>query len=314
MSINYAFRQSVTALNATAATSPPWHLDRINQASLPLDGYYESNLTGVGVHIYMLDTGIQTNHSEFLSADGSVSRVVAGGWSFDGSTNTEDCNGHGTATASLAGGRTVGTAPNATIHAVRVIGCGGDASIGDIIGGVDYVVQKAQRPAVISMIVGTETLSEPLQLAVNNTVALYNISIVAAAGNAGTDSCMNTPARSVYVQSVGATDSQDMVAAYSNRGKCVSVYAPGSKVYCANMADTYQRISGTSMACPIVAGVIGQYLEFNQSLKTWDITDAIYKSRVRGFAQTRLPPIINVPTQRSLLSGDPDGNCRATYV
>ena len=148
VSLNYAFHDYVTIANASIATSPPWHLDRINQQALPLDGYYASNLTGVGVHIHMLDTSIQSNHSEFLSADGTVSRVIAGKWSFNGTTNTEDCNGHGTATASLAAGRTVGTAPNATIHAVRVIGCGGDANIGDIIVGLDYVVQNAQ-PAVM---------------------------------------------------------------------------------------------------------------------------------------------------------------------
>lgn len=70
---------------------------------------------------------------EFLTADGSVSRVVTGEWSFDGTNNTEDCNGHGTATASLAGGRPVGTAPNATLHAIRAIGCDGQAQIADII-------------------------------------------------------------------------------------------------------------------------------------------------------------------------------------
>lgn len=127
---------------------------------------------------------------------------------------------HGTATASLAGGRTVGSAPNATLHAIRAIGCDGQAQIADIIGGINWVALNAKRPAVISMSVGTESISQPLQLAVNNTVSLYNLSIVAAAGNAGTDSCMNTPSRSVYVTSVGATDINDKIAAFSNNGKC----------------------------------------------------------------------------------------------
>lgn len=152
----------------------------------------------------------------------------------------------------------------------------------------------------------------------NNTVALYNISIIAAAGNAATDSCQNTPARSVYVQSVGASTVTDQVAQYSNQGKCVNVYAPGDKIYCAAMGSIYQRISGTSMACAIVAGIVAQYLEYNASLATWDITDILYKSRTRGLAALRQPPIIVIPTHRSLL--DPsamfrtDPQCQAAFV
>lgn len=69
-------------------------------------------------------------------------------------------------------------------------------NIADIIGALNWVALNAKTPAVISMSVGTESISQPLQLAVNNTVSLYNLSIIAAAGNAGTDSCMNTPSRS----------------------------------------------------------------------------------------------------------------------
>ena len=93
VSLDYYFHNNITAANASLERSPPWHLDRLNQIALPLDGYYQTNLTGVGTHIYLIDTGIQSNHSEFLNADGTGSRVVTGEWAFDGSNDTEDCNG-----------------------------------------------------------------------------------------------------------------------------------------------------------------------------------------------------------------------------
>ena len=122
VSLDFSFQTS-QFVGTTDQRNPPWHLDCINQPALPLDGVYNATLTRVGVHIYMIDTGIQSNHPEFLSADGTRSRVVTGEWSYDGTNNTEDCNGHGTATASLAAGRTVGTSPNATLHVIRAIGC-----------------------------------------------------------------------------------------------------------------------------------------------------------------------------------------------
>ena len=57
----------------------------------------------LGVHISLINTGIQTNHSEFLHTDGIGSRVVAGGWSYDRSNAIEIFSGHGTTNASLAG-------------------------------------------------------------------------------------------------------------------------------------------------------------------------------------------------------------------
>ncbi len=163
VSLDYVARDVITAANASLETDPPWHLDRINQAALPLDGYYATTYTGVGVNVYMIDTGIQSNHSEFLNADGTGSRVIAGQWSYNGTNITEDCNGHGTATASLVGGRTVGSAPNSTLWAVRACACDGTAQVADIIGALNYVALNVVRPAVISMSVGTED-AEPWTL------------------------------------------------------------------------------------------------------------------------------------------------------
>ncbi len=58
VSLEYTVMDVVNVANASDEMNPPWHLDRVNQASLPLDGYYSSLYTGIGVHIYLIDTGI----------------------------------------------------------------------------------------------------------------------------------------------------------------------------------------------------------------------------------------------------------------
>ena len=289
VSLMYTVMDVISVANASDEMSPPWHHDPINQASLPLDGYYSSLYTGIGVHIYLIDTGVQTNHPEFLNAAGTASRVVAGGWSYDETNNTEDCNRHGTATASLACGGSVGIGPNATLHAVRAVSCGGTAQTADLISALNYVALNAEMPTIVSMSVGAGTLITPLELAVDNTVGLFNISVIVAAGNGAEDACSTSPPLSAYVAAVGATVVTCQIAEYSNTGKCVNVYAPGSDIYCANIDSGYQKVSGTSIACPIVTGVMGPYFQYNNSLTTYDITDTIYRSRTRGNVLTGLP-------------------------
>ncbi len=104
---------------------------------------------------------------------------------------------------------------------------------------------------------------------------------------------------------MGATVINDSIAEYSNTGKCNNLYAPGSAIYCANLHSGYQKISGTSMACPIVAGVVAQYLQYTISLTTYDITHTLYRSHTRGNSyngiNNRPAPLIQIPTEYDLL-------------
>jgi len=161
-----------------------------------------------------------------------------------------------------------------------------------VIAGLNWIALNAIQPALISMSVGTTQLNQALQNAVNITISQYNITLIASAGNDGTDSCTATPANSVYVAAIGATDINDVRPAFSNHGKCVNAYAPGVNVRCAGPGQQFVFDSGTSMACPIVAGLAAGYLEYDNTLKYYEIVDIIYHSRSRGYTAAIDPPVI----------------------
>ncbi|WP_166427580.1 S8 family peptidase [Nonomuraea mesophila] len=80
------------------------------------------------------------------------------------------------------------------------------------------------------------------------------VATVVASGNAGLDASVSWPACVSNTVAVGATDKQDAVAAFSNRGTLIDVYAPGVSITGAIAGNTYATLNGTSMAAPHVAG------------------------------------------------------------
>ncbi|GAB3152926.1 hypothetical protein GCM10027290_44760 [Micromonospora sonneratiae] len=251
--------QNQTVTVAATQTNPPWGLDRIDQPNLPLSNTYTYNSMGTGVTAYIIDTGIRIAHTDFGG------RAVYGYDATDGSLPADDCNGHGTHVAGTVGGRTYGVAKNVRLVAVRVFGCGSSGSLSVIIAGVNWVTgnHAAGQPAVANMSLGG-SLNTSLNTAVSNSI-LDGVSYVVAAGNSNANACNYSPASVSTALTVGATDSTDTRASFSNYGQCLDLFAPGVSVlsawYTSNTATN--TISGTSMAAPHVAGVAARVLQNN---------------------------------------------------
>jgi thermitase len=205
------------------------------------------------VTIAIVDTGVDLQHQD-------LSGKVTAGYDFIGNdTNPTDEHGHGTHCAGIAGANwgnnkgIAGVGGECRIMPVRVLDENGSGLSDQVASGIIWAVDHGAN--VISLSLGGPSPSSVLNDAVNYAWE-HGAIVVCAAGNDGTTT-RNYPAAYTHVISVGASTQSDGKASFSNYGDWVTVAAPGEQILSTLPGNQYGYMSGTSMATPHVAGLVG---------------------------------------------------------
>lgn len=281
----------------SAPVGVPWHLDRLDQVSLPLDGSFaRPALTGVGVDVYVVDTGVRATHEQFGDRVRAGIDIPTLNRTSVVSPPSSDCDGHGTHVAGLVAGATTGLASGARVWSVRVLDCAGDGEIDDVVRALRWVRahHRSPKPAVMNLSLGVD-LGDDGSAIDREVSALIRegVTVTVAAGNgdgAGRpiDACRIAPADVPGALTVGAVGITDQVTDYSNYGRCVDILAPGGTqstpvVSAWHHSDSdYGSDIGTSMASPLVAGYAALLLGQQRRLCPDTVFSAVTSRAVSG--------------------------------
>merc|ERR1719211_806894 len=206
-----------------------------------------------------------------------------------------DRQGHGTHCAGTAAGVSFGVAPGAAVRSIKVLSDQGSGSWSWSYYALDWLAGNPTRPAVASMSLGgwgnQQAMVDAVDAAVNG-----GVTVVVAGGNSNSDACNFSPAFVPSAITVGSTTSTDARSSFSNYGTCTNIWAPGSSVVSASSSsDTGSRsLSGTSMACPHVAGGAALVLEMDPSLKASGVLAELIKNGEKDAISDLRPGDTNV--------------------
>lgn len=265
-------------------------LDAINAIAA-----YEAGLSGEGISVAVIDTGIDLSHPDLDGAILGVSTNIVTGQHAD-VQDADDTTGHGTAVAGIIASEKNdagihGVAFNSKLLAISAVdpaACTADDcsfSQTDLAQAVDYA--RIQGARVINLSLGGaaagSTLTDAMQRAVN-----AGMTIVISAGNeslaAPSDFAAMAGADWANGQIIiaGASDSNDEIADFSNRAgtalQDLYVVAPGVLVTTTDAGGGFKLVSGTSFSAPHVAGAVALLLEMFPNLTARDVVEILLTS------------------------------------
>jgi hypothetical protein len=245
---------------------------------------------GEGIDVYVMDSGIQADHPDFVGVD------IVNLYSVTGS-DFSDTNGHGTAIASLISGRTCGIT-DATIKVVKIFDVNHQTLQSEFLSALDAIIEDHEDNtfAIINAswsIPKNQWIENKLRICVQEGLFL-----VCAAGNNGTPIADVTPASMPEAITVGSYNQNLEPSNFSNYTGLISTttdtvnhgaldgWAPGEEIWHAGINSAYGYSSGTSLACGIASAVAAANLSWRieaDGTRTWLWKNLIVQSLSNGF-------------------------------
>ncbi|MDQ3666561.1 MAG: S8 family serine peptidase [Acidobacteriota bacterium] len=266
--------------SAKLVSKVTWGVDFLKVPKL-----WKEGLTGKGIRVAHLDTGVDGKHPALKNAIGGFVEFDFFGEALTPSPSPHDTDDHGTHTAAtIAGrpvnGRSVGVAPEAELSSAIVIE-GGEV-VARVLGGMDWALSQGVH--ILSMSLGFRGWWEDF-IPITQILRSQNVLPIIAVGNenAGTS---RSPGNYPDVLSVGAHDKNRTVAPFSssqrfkraNEPIVPDLVAPGVDIISARPGGGYQSMDGTSMATPHVAGVAALLLQAKPTASIDEVENAIFGS------------------------------------
>jgi len=267
--------------------------------TLDLKKVWDQGITGKGVTIALVDTGIAQHKDLKDRIIGFNDEVNQKKTAYDDQGHGTHCSGDAAGSGAASSGKYMGPAYEASLVGSKVLDANGSGSFSDVIAGIEWAVENKDKYniRVMSMSLGGTASGtykdDPVCQAVEKAWDA-GIVVVIAAGNSGPGAeTVGTPGMDPKIITVGAFDDRgtpskadDKMASFSSRGPTPydgltkpDVISPGVNIMsCSNKGDTYKSASGTSMATPIAAGVCALIVAANPDLKPDQVKEILMKS------------------------------------
>jgi subtilisin family serine protease len=208
--------------------------------------YY--GIRGQGVNVYVIDSGVEADHLVFQHQKPKVKSFIPS------LQDPTDKAGHGTWVAGKIGGDGIGLAPRCNLTCLRTLDDSGTGSVEFTTAALKWILNKEENPHIINMSLGSMVSTTAQEKLINE---LYDKGclVVAAAGNMNSPNLFY-PAAYQKTIAISALDRKESRANFSNYGTHIDLCAMGVSCYSSFLGNTYREMSGTSMATPIVTGII----------------------------------------------------------